>query len=70
MTAVLLLLVKVAVGVLILAIGMGATVANLTYVWRRPGLLLRSFLEDLRHGVLRSLITGSGQNCPKTPLLS
>jgi BASS family bile acid:Na+ symporter len=44
MTAVLLLLIKVAVGVLILVIGMGATVADLTSVWRRPGLLLRSLL--------------------------
>jgi BASS family bile acid:Na+ symporter len=44
MTEVLLLLVKIAVGVLILAIGMGATVADLTYVWWRPGLLLRSLL--------------------------
>ena len=44
MTEVLLLLVKIAVAVLILAIGMGATVADLTCVWRRPGLLLRSLL--------------------------
>jgi hypothetical protein len=40
MTQALILLVKIAVGVLILAIGMGATVADLAYVWRRPGLLL------------------------------
>ena len=40
MTEALLLLVKVSVGVLILAIGMGATLADLTYMWRRPGLLL------------------------------
>ena len=38
MTEVLLLLVKVSVGVLILAIGMGATLTDLTYMWRRPGL--------------------------------
>ncbi len=44
MTEALLILVKVSVGVLILAIGMGATVADITYVWRRPGLLLRSLL--------------------------
>jgi bile acid:Na+ symporter, BASS family len=44
MTHTLLLLVKISVGVLILAIGMGATLADLTYVWRRPGLLLRSLL--------------------------
>jgi Sodium Bile acid symporter family len=44
MTEVLLLLVKISVGALILAIGMGATVADLAYVWRRPGLLLRSLL--------------------------
>jgi hypothetical protein len=44
MTETLLLLVKIPVGTLILAIGMGATLADLTYVWRRPGLLLRSLL--------------------------
>jgi predicted Na+-dependent transporter len=44
MTEVLLLLVKISVGALILAIGMGATFADLTYMWRRPGLLLRSLL--------------------------
>ena len=44
MTQALLLLVKISVGALILAIGMGATLADLTYVWRRPGLLLRSLL--------------------------
>ena len=38
------MLVKLAVGVLILTIGMGATLADLTYVWRRPRLLLRSLL--------------------------
>ena len=44
MTQALLLLVKISVGALILAIGMGATLVDLTYVWRRPGLLLRSLL--------------------------
>jgi BASS family bile acid:Na+ symporter len=44
MTEALLLLVKVSVGVLILAIGMGSTFADLTYLWRRPALLLRSLL--------------------------
>jgi BASS family bile acid:Na+ symporter len=44
MTATLLLLLKGAVGVIILAIGMDSTRADLTYLWRRPGLLLRSLL--------------------------
>ena len=44
MAEALLLLVKISVGALILAIGMGATLADLIYVWRRPGLLLRSLL--------------------------
>ena len=44
MTEALLLLVKISVGALILAIGMVAVLADLTYVWRRPGLLLRSLL--------------------------
>ncbi len=44
MTATLLLLLKAAVGVIILAIGMDSTLGDLTYLWRRPGLLLRSLL--------------------------
>jgi len=44
MTAWLLLTLKVSVGALILAIGMGSTFSDLTYLWRRPGLLLRSLL--------------------------
>ena len=44
MTETLLLLLKASVGMLILAVGMGSTLADLTYVWRRPALLLRSLL--------------------------
>lgn len=44
MTMLLLVAIKIAVGVLILAIGMSATLADLTYLLRRPSLLLRSFL--------------------------
>ncbi len=44
MTAVLLLLVKVSIGALILAIGIGATLSDLLYLWRRPRLLLRALL--------------------------
>jgi BASS family bile acid:Na+ symporter len=42
MTATLLLLLKSAVGLIILAIGMDARLRDLTYLWRRPGLLVRS----------------------------
>jgi len=35
MTAALLLLLKVSVGLLILAIGMGSTYSDLAYLWRR-----------------------------------
>lgn len=44
MTDVLLVLLKVSVGAIILAIGTGSTLSELTYLWRRPGLLLRSLL--------------------------
>ncbi len=44
MTTLLLIALKVAVGVLILAIGLGSTFADLLYIWRRPALLLRSLL--------------------------
>jgi predicted Na+-dependent transporter len=43
-TEALLVLLKIAVGTLIFAIGMGSTLAYVTYLWRRPGLLLHSFL--------------------------
>lgn len=39
-----LLLLKASVALSILAIGMGSTVADLAYLWRRPGLLFRSLL--------------------------
>lgn len=42
MMAPLLLVLKVAVGALLCAIGMGSTAADLTYLLRRPALLLRS----------------------------
>ncbi len=44
MVAALLLLLKVSVMAVILAIGMDSTREDLTYLWRRPGLLLRSLL--------------------------
>jgi len=44
MTEGLLLLLKVSVGLLILAIGMGSTFSDLAYLWRRPALLVRSLL--------------------------
>jgi predicted Na+-dependent transporter len=40
----LLLLLKLSIMVLILAIGMNARLADLAYLWRRPGLLLRSLV--------------------------
>jgi BASS family bile acid:Na+ symporter len=44
MTAILLLLLKAAVAVIVFAIGMDSTLKDATYLWRRPGLLLRSLL--------------------------
>lgn len=44
MTETLLVLLKASVGLLILAIGLGATFADLGYLWRRPALLARSLL--------------------------
>jgi bile acid:Na+ symporter, BASS family len=44
MTATLLLLLKAAVGLIILAIGMDSTVKDATHLLHRPGLLLRSIL--------------------------
>ncbi len=44
MTGILVLTLKLAVGALILAIGMGSRLSDLTYLWRRPSLLLRSLL--------------------------
>lgn len=44
MTELLLIALKVSVGVLILAIGLGSTFADVLYIWRRPALLLRSLL--------------------------
>jgi len=43
-TLLLLLLLKLAVGAIILAIGMDSTPRDMVYLWRRPGLLLRSVL--------------------------
>lgn len=40
----LLLVIKVSVGALIFAIGLGSTATDLTYLWRRPGQLVRSLL--------------------------
>jgi bile acid:Na+ symporter, BASS family len=43
-TVILLLLVKVSTAALILSIGMGARIADILYLWRRPVLLVRSLL--------------------------
>ena len=44
MVAALLLLLKVAVMAIILAIGMDSTLEDVAYLWKRPGLLVRSLL--------------------------
>ena len=44
MTFALLVTLKLAVVLLIFAIGLGATLQDLTYLWRRPGLMARSLL--------------------------
>ena len=44
MTTALLLLLKISVGIIILAIGMDSTLREIAYLWRRPGLLFRSVL--------------------------
>lgn len=44
MTEILLVLIKLSVVALILAIGLSSTLADLTYLWRRPAQLLRSLL--------------------------
>jgi hypothetical protein len=44
MTVTLLILLEAAVAGIILAIGMDSTLKDATYLWRRPGLLLRSVL--------------------------
>ncbi len=44
MTTTLLLLLKISVGIIILAIGMDSTLGEIAYLWRRPGLLFRSVL--------------------------
>ena len=44
MTAVLLTVLKALVAVLVAAVGLGSTTADLTSLWRRPGLLLKSLL--------------------------
>lgn len=44
MTTTLLLLLKISVGIIILAIGMDSTLREIAYLWRRPGLLFRSVL--------------------------
>ncbi|KRG71559.1 hypothetical protein ABB29_01970 [Pseudoxanthomonas dokdonensis] len=44
MTMVLLLLLKVSIAALIFSIGMGSTFSDVSWLWRRPGLLLRSLL--------------------------
>jgi BASS family bile acid:Na+ symporter len=44
MTATLLLLLKISVGIIILAIGMDSTPRDMAYLWQRPRLLLRSLL--------------------------
>lgn len=43
-TAALLILIKLTVVMLILAVGLSSTLAELSYLWRRPALLLRSLI--------------------------
>ncbi|SAL55905.1 Sodium Bile acid symporter family protein [Caballeronia arvi] len=42
MTEILLILLKLSIAVLIACVGAGTSFSELTYIWRRPGLLLRS----------------------------
>jgi len=44
MVEILLLIIKVAVTALIFGVGLGSTASDLTYLWRRPGQLVRSLL--------------------------
>ena len=44
MTVILFLTIKICIAALILAIGMGATMDDVLYLWRRPALLARSLL--------------------------
>ncbi|MEN8141562.1 MAG: hypothetical protein ABFR97_10105 [Thermodesulfobacteriota bacterium] len=44
MTEILLLTLKISVGAVIFAIGLGARLSHLTYLWRRPALLLRALI--------------------------
>jgi hypothetical protein len=44
MTLALLVVVKIATALLILSTGLGSTMADILYLWRRPQLLLRSIL--------------------------
>ena len=44
MTPILLLLLKLSVVALLLAVGMLSTMKEVTYLWKRPRLLLRSVL--------------------------
>lgn len=44
MTSTLLLVIQLSVTVLVLGIGLGSTVGDFTYLWRRPGELARSML--------------------------
>lgn len=56
MTATLLLLLKLSVALIILAIGMDSTPRDMAYLWRRPGLLLRSLLAMYVLAPLAALI--------------
>ena len=60
MTEALLILVKVSVGVLILAIGMGATVADLTYVLAASGIVAALLAGHVRAG---ALVAGVAAGC-------
>ncbi|MEN8175783.1 MAG: bile acid:sodium symporter [Pseudomonadota bacterium] len=44
MTSALILVLKLSVGAIILAIGMGSRLSDLAYLWKRPGLMFRSLL--------------------------
>ena len=54
MTLALLVTLKVAVGVVIFAIGLGPPSQDVTYLWRRPALMARSLARDVHRRARRS----------------
>ena len=64
MTTTLLLVLKLSVGAIILAIGMDSRLSDLVYLWKRPGLLLRSLLAMYVLVPLVALILVKGLTLP------